>query len=321
MSLSCLLCAVLLLLAALPALAAEPASAALSGGPPPPAAGAGTQERPGLTLPQAAVLGLVEGATEYLPVSSTGHLILAQRAMGIGERAEEREAADAYAISIQLGAIAAVLVLYFRRVRQMLLGLIGRDRAGRTLSLNVLIAFLPAAVIGLLLEETIKGSLFGLWPVVAAWAVGGLAILAVARWRRGRPPVAGGALVELTWRSALLIGLAQCLAMWPGTSRSLVTIVGGLLVGLSVPAAVEFSFLLGLLTLGAATGWDLLQHGPAILAAYGWLNPLVGFVVAALAAFAAVKWMVAYLERHGLAVFGWYRVGLALLVAVLLLRG
>jgi len=274
---------------------------------------------PRLTLTQAAVLGLVEGITEYLPISSTGHLILAQRVLGIGEEAAEREAAAAYVVCIQLGAIVAVLLLYRSRVRRMLLGMLGQDVQGRRLAICVLLAFLPAAVAGLLLEETIKERLFGLEPIGLAWLLGGLAILVVARWRRGRPPLAGSDLAGLDARSALLIGLAQCAALWPGTSRSLATIVGGLLVGLSVPAAVEFSFLLGLVTLGAATSWDLLRHGSAIVTTFGWQSPLLGFVVAGLAAFLAVKWMVAYLERHGLEIFGWYRVGMAALVGLLLL--
>jgi undecaprenyl-diphosphatase len=272
-----------------------------------------------LTIVKAALLGIVEGVTEYLPISSTGHLVLAERVMGVGERPAEREAADAYAICIQLGAIVAVLALYRRRVAQMVRGLLGRDAAGRRLAANLVIAFLPAAAVGFLLEDTVKRYLFGLWPIVAAWLVGGLAILLVARWRRAQPSAAGLDLPDLAWRGALLVGLGQCLALWPGTSRSLATIVGGLLVGLSLQAAVELSFLLGVLTLGAATGWDLLRHGAAIVAAFGWLSPLAGFAVAALSAAVAVRWLVAWLERHGLALFGWYRVALSVAVALWLL--
>lgn len=271
---------------------------------------------------QALVLGLVEGLTEYLPVSSTGHLLLAQRLMGI----ESSTASDAFAICIQAGAILAVLGLYRGRVGQMTLGLLGRDETGRRLLFNLVAAFVPAAVLGLLLEKPIKKYLFGgdewgLWPVVAAWLVGGLAILAVsfARRRRGASPTTGLSLDNLTMRMALIVGVAQCLAMWPGVSRSLITIVGGVLVGLSLPAAVELSFLLGVITLTAATAYDALKHGPEMLATYGTVPLLIGFGAAWLSALLAVQWMVGYLKSHGMEIFGWYRVLLAIAVAAWLL--
>jgi undecaprenyl-diphosphatase len=271
---------------------------------------------------QALVLGLVEGLTEYLPVSSTGHLLLAQRLMGIGSST----ASDAFAISIQGGAILAVLGLYRARVVQMIMGLLGRDQTGRHLLINLIAAFIPAAVLGLLLEKPIKKYLFGgdewgLWPVVAAWFVGGLAILAVsfARRRRGVTPSTGLDLDQLTIRMALIVGFVQCIAMWPGVSRSLITIVSGVLVGLSLPAAVELSFLLGVITLTAATLYDALKHGPEMLATYGAVPLLIGFVSAWISAVLAVKWMVGYLKSHGMEIFGWYRVALAIAVAAWLL--
>ena len=271
---------------------------------------------------QALVLGLVEGLTEYLPVSSTGHLLLAQRLMGI----ESSTASDAFAICIQAGAILAVLGLYRRRVGQMTLGLLGRDETGRHLLFNLVAAFVPAAVLGLLLEKPIKKYLFGgdewgLWPVVAAWFVGGLAILAVSltRRRRGASPATGLDLDHLTIRMALIVGFAQCIAMWPGVSRSLITIVGGMLVGLSLPAAVELSFLLGVITLSAATAYDALKNGSEMLATYGAVPLLIGFGSAWISAVLAVKWMVGYLKSHGMEIFGWYRVLLAIAVAAWLL--
>lgn len=268
---------------------------------------------------QALVLGLVEGLTEYLPVSSTGHLLLAQRLMGI----PSSEAADAFAISIQAGAIVAVLGLYRARVAQMLAGLAGRNPVGRRLALNLVAAFVPAAVLGLLLEKPIKKYLFGgdewgLWPVVAAWFAGGIAILIVSRMRRrdGASPRSGLDLNDLTIRMAIIVGAAQCIAMWPGVSRSLITIVGGVLVGLSLPAAVELSFLLGVITLGAATAKDVLKHGAEMLATYGWGSLAAGFLAAWLSAVLAVKWMVGYLQKHGMEIFGWYRVALAIVVTV-----
>jgi undecaprenyl-diphosphatase len=284
----------------------------------------------GMTLVQAAVLGAVEGITEYLPVSSTGHLLLAEKVMGVGvgaggtpeESQRAKDAADAYAICIQAGAIIAVLGLYSRRVRQMFLGLAGKDRAGLQMAVNITAAFLPAAIIGFLFSKTIKAHLFGLWPVVAAWFAGGVAILVVSWTRRGHTPLqVGNSLELLRGRAALLIGLVQCIAMWPGVSRSLVTIVGGVMVGLSLPAAVEFSFLLGVVTLGAATVHDALKHGEVMLQAYDVFSIALGLLSAFVFAVFAVKWMVAYLNKNGLAVFGYYRVAVAVLVAVLLLSG
>ena len=266
---------------------------------------------------QAFILGLVEGITEYLPVSSTGHLLLAQRLLGI----PSSTASDAFAISIQGGAILAVLGLYRARVASMVRGLFGQDETGKRLALNLIAAFIPAAVLGLLLEKIIKKYLFageawGLWPVVAAWLVGGIAILAVS-WRRkqkGDSPRAGLSLDQLTLRMAVIVGVAQCLAMWPGVSRSLITIVGGVMVGLSLPAAVELSFLLGVVTLSAATAKDAWDNGAEMLAAYGPVPLAIGFFAAWVSAVLAVRWMVGYLNRHGMEIFGWYRVLLALAV-------
>jgi undecaprenyl-diphosphatase len=262
---------------------------------------------------QALILGLVEGITEYLPVSSTGHLLIAQRLLGIPEDA----AANGYAIAIQAGAILAVLGIYRIRVGSMLNGLAGQDLAGLKLALGIIAAFLPAAILGALFDDRIEQSLFGVKPVILAWVVGGIVILALTPWiRRHRE---GMDLTQLTWRAAVVIGLVQCLAMWPGTSRSLVTILGGMAVGLSLAAAVEFAFLLGVLTLTAATAYTVVKGGSGMLAAYGWVALLTGFIAAWISAALAVKWMVAWLNRHGLAVFAWWRFAAAGLAAWLLL--
>ena len=291
---------------------------------------ASAEERPSpereMTAVQAVILGVVEGLTEYLPVSSTGHLLLAEKIMKIGENpsytAEEQQrakaAADAYTICIQAGAIIAVLGLYFRRVLQMLNGLAGRDPLGRRLLINVITGFIPAAVIGLFCNGIIKEYLFGTWPVVIAWLIGGIAIIMVSMQNRGNAARPALALDELSWKMALLIGFAQCIAMWPGTSRSLVTIVGGVLAGLSLSAAVEFSFLLGVVTLCAATGYDGLKHWQIMAQTFDAQSMAIGVFFAFVAAVVSVKWMVAYLNRHGLAIFGYYRVALALVVSVLL---
>lgn len=287
------------------------------------------KDRSPLSRSQAVVLGIVEGLTEYLPVSSTGHLLLAEKIMGIGDdphqtparRTQTEEAADAYTVCIQAGAILAVLWLYSGRIRQILLGLAGKDAQGRRLLFNIAAGFLPAAVIGLLFNKMIKAYLFGPWPVVFAWLAGGLAILAVSRSHRKRIRQAGSGspLEQMTWKVALMIGLAQCIAMWPGVSRSLVTISGGLLAGLSMAAAVEYSFLLGVVTLGAATAYDTLVHGQVMLQTFDHTSLFLGVVAAFFAAVLSVKWMVSYLSGHGLTIFGYYRVAIAGAAALFLI--
>jgi undecaprenyl-diphosphatase len=273
-----------------------------------------------LTAAKAALLGFVEGLTEFLPISSTGHLLVTEKLIDVGQHASTKDAADTYTITIQAGAILAVAVLYWRRLREMALGAAGRDVEGRRVLTGVFIAFIPAAIVGVLLEKAIRDRLFGVWPVIVAWAVGGVAILLFSRalHERGR---FGLPLEAITVRAAIIIGLAQTVALWPGTSRSMVTILAALAVGLSTDAALEFSFLLGLLTLGAATAFEALKHGKELVDTYGVLNPMIGFVVAFVTALLAVRWMVGYVRRHGLAIFGWYRLAVAAVVLVLLATG
>jgi undecaprenyl-diphosphatase len=232
-----------------------------------------------------------------------------------------KDAADAYTICIQAGAILAVVWLYFGRIKQIVQGILGKDREGLAMAVNVVVAFLPAAVIGVLFNKMIKEYLFGMWPVISAWLVGGLAMLLVAHFKGkdGRPRSRERSLPDMKARMALIIGLMQCIAMWPGVSRSLVTIVGGVLVGLSLPAAVEFSFLLGLLTLGAATGYDFLKHGQVMLETFDGFSLFIGLVSAFVFAVFSIKWMVGYLSRHNLTIFGYYRVIVAMAGMALLL--
>jgi undecaprenyl-diphosphatase len=264
---------------------------------------------------QALLLGAVEGITEFLPVSSTGHLILTSRLLGLPNDAANR----AFSIGIQSGAILAVLSLYLPRARQVLRGVAGRDEAGMRLLVRLVAAFVPAAVVGLLAKHWIEHVLFGLWPVVAAWLLGGVAILALRKLRAPHPT--GAALESLSLAQAVAIGLAQCLALAPGTSRSLVTIAAALFVGLSGAAAVEFSLLLGVVTLSAATAHEAVSAGREVLQAYGAANVALGFLASFLAAWFAVKGLVAWLRTHGLAPFGVYRIALALGVAALLAAG
>lgn len=270
----------------------------------------------GFSVAAAVLLGLVEGLTEWLPISSTGHLTVTQRLLGLSG-----PAADSYAIAIQAGAILAVVFLYPHRFTSMLRSLRGRDEDGGRLLRALVAASLPAAVVGLLFEDVIKRYLFGMWPVVIAWFIGGVAILVVVSRRKRRAPREGLPLSSLGWRQASVIGLVQVVALWPGTSRSLVTILAASALGLSVPAAVEFSFLLGFVVLSGATMYETWTSGAQMVEAYGIGTPLIGLVVAFVAAFLAMRWMVAYLEQRGLAIFGWYRIGIAAVVGSLLVGG
>ena len=280
-----------------------------------------------LTWFQAVVLGLVEGITEYLPVSSTGHLILASALLGLDSPPERKAAVDAFNIVIQGGAILAVLGLYWPRVRGMIAGVLGKDRAGLRLLGLLVVAFLPAALLGPFLDDPIEQYLFNPPAVVTALALWGLVMIFIGAWQRRRFPEGAPApgIADLTWRSALFIGALQCVAMWPGTSRSMITIVAGMLVGLRPRESAEFSFLLALPTLGGACVFklakDLLGSDPSALAQLGVAPMLVGIAVATLSAALAVKWLVHYLNRHGLALFGWYRLGLSALFVILLASG
>ncbi len=304
-----------------------------------------TQTR-SLSYTDAIALGLVEGITEYLPVSSTGHLILTNAVLGLdgdspvadsngqvvmitGDDGKPRpytigEAAYDYVIVIQAGAIIAVIWLYWDSILHMLMGIVGIAPEGRRLALNLFVAFLPAAVIGLLLNDLIEQYLGdNIHAVVGALIVGAVVMLVVERWRhKGKkgtiPPEDGPTIYNLPLHKAFMIGCIQCLAMWPGTSRSMATIVGGYMAGLSPAHAAEFSFLLGLITLSAASGYTMLNDGSEMIQGLSVGPVLMGCLVAFAAAALAIKWLVAYLSKHGLALFAWYRIGLAILVLLTL---
>jgi undecaprenyl-diphosphatase len=280
-----------------------------------------------LELWKAVVLGVVEGVTEFLPVSSTGHLILAAALLHAADPAA-KSAEDAYLIVLQGGAVLAVLGLYWRRVLQMLQGLLGRSAAGLRLVRNLLLAFVPAVVAGVLLEQRIERWLFHPEPVLAALFLGGVWMIWLSR--PGSDParrVLG--IDDLDAYRALGIGLFQCLALWPGTSRSMATIAGGVLLGLRPREAAEFSFLLGVPTLGGATAYKLLKNlgagtasgAPTLFDQLGPGTALAGMAVAAVSAALSVRWLVEFLHRHGLAAFGWYRIGLALVLGTLIALG
>jgi undecaprenyl-diphosphatase len=249
------------------------------------------------------VLGLVEGLTEFLPVSSTGHLIIVSDLLGGND-----EKGKVFDIVIQLGAILAVCWEFRVRIRQAFAG-VARDPVQQRFAANLFVAFLPAAIVGLALQSQIKQYLFNPASVAVALIVGGIVIFAVERWYRGRGPARVLSVYDMTWRDALKVGLAQCLSLIPGTSRSGATIIGGMLFGLSRNVATEFSFFLAIPIMFAATGYQLVKYR-ALLSADDLAPFAVGFVVSFVAAFAAVKALIRYVAHHDFTAFAWYRLAL-----------
>jgi undecaprenyl-diphosphatase len=265
----------------------------------------------------AILLGIVEGLTEFLPVSSTGHLVLVGHWLGLGD---DDPATSSFEIVVQLGAILAVVAHYRVLLGERLRGLFTGDARSRRLLVALLLAFAPAAVIGLVARKAIKAHLFGTLPVAAALVVGGVAMIVVERVRARRKLTGLDGLENVTPGRALTIGFAQCLSMWPGTSRSMCTIVAGQLSGLSTATAAEFSFLLALPTLGAATLYEGLKARHVLVANVGVVSLGVGLVVSFVVAWAVIATFLKYLKSRGLEPFGWYRVVLGLLVLWILER-
>jgi undecaprenyl-diphosphatase len=257
----------------------------------------------------AALLGLVEGLTEYLPISSTGHLILVSYFLG-----SQGEASKSFDIVIQLGAILAVVLHYRALLAERVRGLFYGRREAIHLAVALTIAFVPAGVVGLLLGKIIKQHLFGPIPVAIALAAGGILMLIVERTRAARQVVGAEGLEGVTPRRALIIGLGQCFSLWPGASRSMCTIVAGQLAGLSTATAAEFSFLLAVPTLGAATLYELAKEHGELVSSVGVSQLAVGLVVSFVVAWAVIAAFLRYLRRRGLEVFGYYRLVVAVLV-------
>ena len=267
-----------------------------------------------VSLPAAAVLGIVEGVTEFVPVSSTGHLIVASTLLGLGG-----EAVAAFEIVIQAGALAAVVGMSRARMASMWRGLRGHEPGGGRVLRNLCVSFLPTGVAGALWHRQITERLFGPWPVAAALAAGGVLMVGVAAWQRRRASsVAVRGLESMTAREALLIGIGQCASLWPGTSRAMATIVAGLWLGWPIATAAEYSFLLAVPTLGAATAFAALRHRAALLQQIGVGSLLVGFLCAAVVAALAIRGFLRSVTRWGLAPFGWYRLGFAAIVCGLI---
>jgi undecaprenyl-diphosphatase len=258
-----------------------------------------------MLLVKAAIMGIVEGLTEFLPISSTGHLILAGSLLNF-----TGEAAKVFDIAIQSGAIFAVILVYWQRVRDTVAGL-GSDVKARKFALNVLVGFLPAAVLGLLVGKAIKAHLFTPQVVATTFIIGAFIIL----WaeRRATTSVRVETVDDMTVMDSLKVGLAQCLALVPGTSRSGATIIGGMFFGLSRKAATDFSFFLAIPTLIGAGVYSLYKERHALSMSDAPMF-LVGLVFSFLSAWLCVRWLIRYVATHNFVPFAWYRIVFGLIV-------
>jgi undecaprenyl-diphosphatase len=261
------------------------------------------------------VLGIVEGLTEFLPVSSTGHLILATKLLGYDAARWE-----VFNIVIQLGAILAVVVLYWRTFWAVLQGLARRDATAIRFTRNILVAFIPAAMIGMALHKKIESLLGNALVVAVALILGGMAILAI-EWRAKKQTVAG--IADLPLPTTIGIGFIQCLAMIPGVSRSGATIMGALSLGVERRTAAEFSFFLAIPTMLGATVVQLASHRHELTApgAVGLGTIGIGFAVAFVVALAVIKAFVSIVTKHGFAPFAWYRIIAGAAALMWILRG
>jgi undecaprenyl-diphosphatase len=264
-----------------------------------------------MPLAIALVLGIVEGLTEYLPVSSTGHLVVVGHFLGLRE---DDPATSAFEIVIQLGAVLAVVAHYRALLSERAHGLLSGDPASRRLLSALAIAFVPTAASGLLLRKAIKAHLFGPYPVAIALSVGGIVMIVVERLRTRAGTLGVEGLEQVTPARALAIGVGQCFSLWPGASRAMCTIVAGQLAGLSTATAAEFSFLLALPTLGAATLYEAYKSRHELAASVGGAGMAVGLVTSFLVAWGVIAVFLRYLRRRGLEPFGWYRVVLGVVL-------
>lgn len=261
-----------------------------------------------LALLKALFLGLIEGLTEFLPISSTGHLILFGHLIDF-----QSDSGRAFEVVIQLGAILAVCWLYRQKIIELVKGFFSGEVHARRFAINVFVAFLPAVVIGVLAVDFIKQVLFS--PLVVAFAliIGGLIIFAVEA-REYKPKTIEA--TDISFKQSILVGFAQCVAMVPGTSRSGATIIGGMLLGLSRKAATEFSFFLAMPTMLGAATYDLFRNAN-VLTSDNLVNISVGFMAAFVAALLVIKALVKFVEKHSLRVFAWYRIVLGILILII----
>ncbi len=250
-----------------------------------------------MSILDAILTAIVEGLTEFLPISSTGHMILLNQILGNGEN----EFTKTFEIVIQLGAIMAIVLLYAKRFITQF-----------DIYLKLFVAFLPSAVLGLLFYKIIKTYLFNHWVVATSLIVGGIVLIILDKRMKPGIEQTADELANVSFKQAFYIGCFQVLSMVPGVSRAAATIIGGMTNGLSKKSAAEFSFLLAVPTMAAASGYDLLKFEGTI-SGDQWKLIGIGFVVAFLTAIVAVKWFVKLLEKHGFAGFGWYRIAIGVL--------
>ncbi|MEI8256989.1 MAG: undecaprenyl-diphosphate phosphatase [Deltaproteobacteria bacterium] len=270
-----------------------------------------------MDLFKAIILGIVEGLTEFLPVSSTGHLILVGHMLGVDDPTH-KDFSDAFEVVIQIGAVLAVVVYYRKLLAERLAGLMRRDVAAVQLAFALAIGFVPAAAAGFLLHHAIERRLFGTGPVVIALIAGGVVMLMVEGVRRVRKQTGLEGLQHVTPRRALVIGIGQCFSLWPGTSRSMSTIVAGQISGLSTATATEFSFLLAIPTLGAATLFKLVKSRHVLLAHRADVLALVvGTVVSFAVAWGVIAAFLRYVRRAGMSPFGAYLILVGIAIVVL----
>ena len=259
-------------------------------------------------LIKAAIMGIVEGLTEFLPISSTGHLILAGSLLGFDD-----DKAKVFDIAIQTGAIFAVILVYWQKIRATLVAL-PTDKQAQQFTLNVLVAFVPAVVLGLLFGKAIKANLFTPTVVASTFIIGGFIILWAEKRQKDNPAVARINEVEaMTVMDAIKVGLVQCLAMIPGTSRSGATIIGGMLLGLSRKAATDFSFFLAMPTLIGAGAYSLYKER-ALLSVADIPMFAVGLVFAFASAWLCIRWLLRYIATHSFVPFAWYRIAFGVVV-------
>lgn len=283
------------------------------------------------------ILGTIQGLTEYLPVSSTGHLIIANHFLNLDRNAPildndnniiyqtnlktgQKEpytlqmAANAYVIIIQGGTLLAVIMIFWNHVKEISLGCLGRCARGLFLARNLITALIPTGLAGLLVDDYVDTHLYTLKNVMIALALGSLLMFFAEWWRKKRSSVIeilDLQLHQLSLLQCLFIGTMQALALWPGTSRSMITIIACYFVGLKPARAAGFSFLLGFITISSATGYKIIKAGPSMIQGLSLSPSFFGCLVSLIVAILAIKWFIQYITNHGLALFAWYRLLLA----------
>ena len=280
-----------------------------------------------MTTTEAVSLGIIQGVTEYLPVSSTGHLILFDELYSAKDGSSydnstivtdnvTKSAKDAYFVVIQFGSILAVLLLYHQRCYSIVSGIFGRNRHGRSLCYNLLLSFFPSAVVGLCVDGWLQSRLYNKYAIACALFVGAIMMLLAEKYysRSTRNRMQMTRISTMTPYKSITIGMLQCLALIPGMSRSMTTILGGYYVGLKRTDAAEYSFLLGLITLSAATIYKLIFNFNDLFAVINVLQFFIGIIVAFIFSIIAIRFLIRFLSKNGMSIFAYYRVVLAVII-------